>query len=450
MSSKILSATRNRAVNISNTQKRLLTNTIWNTHIPCTHNYNFYNYSLTFDSPLCACYSSIPFQSSKCYSTDAFSKVLDNNKLEAIYSDQKQDLWKRGLSDVLIDQERYNATFEKENFPSYSKVVDLSQAYIALKNEKQSSFETWYKLVSDTFENSSVNITKLANVLFKAKQNKEMSMDLYICASNLGDDNALYSFATIKYIGAGGVEKDPENSVKTLYSLARKGHPYAQLSLADIFIKEKKPDSQQEIIDLLQLSSKAGVGRASLKLGEYYRNNPSIPNNFKLAKMYLEKAFEKNLPEALFLLGDMESKGQTTLDGKPDYRSAFQYFEKASSNGVVEAQYNLGVYYLNGYGVESSVDLAIEYWNMAVMQGFPLAALNLGKLYIEGVVSVSENLDIKDDFQKDPQKAKQYLIAAKKLGKGSYVEKDADVLIRKYFWNYSNKNQEKPKPEKGG
>ncbi|OMJ23876.1 Protein sel-1-like protein [Smittium culicis] len=252
-----------------------------------------------------------------------------------------------------------------------------------------------------------------------------MALDLYLLAYEFGDNDAAYSYATIKYLGAAGVEKDLASSREMFIKLSRIGHPYAQLNYATILIKENDINNVDTVVELLNFSSKAGVARANLKLGELYKKGNFLPKNNQLALYNLEIAVEKGLHEAMFLLGDMYSKGELSNNNEPNYDKALELFQKAASHGVVEAQYNLGVYYLNGYGTPQSLELAVEYWEMASVQGFPMAALNLAKLYLEGYPA-----DTQERIKKDPLKAKHYLHAAKKLGKSSFIERDADMLLK--------------------
>jgi TPR repeat protein len=56
----------------------------------------------------------------------------------------------------------------------------------------------------------------------------------------------------------------------------------------------------------------------------------------------------------------------------------------AAEQGHLRAQYNLGVMYKNGHGVEQSYEKAAEYYTMAVEQGHAGAQYNLGCMYNDG------------------------------------------------------------------
>ena len=42
------------------------------------------------------------------------------------------------------------------------------------------------------------------------------------------------------------------------------------------------------------------------------------------------------------------------IDGPPDYRNAAHWFRKAADHGITDSQYNLGILYARGIGVEQN------------------------------------------------------------------------------------------------
>lgn len=94
---------------------------------------------------------------------------------------------------------------------------------------------------------------------------------------------------------------------------------------------------------------------------------------------------------------------------------AFEYFTIAANKGLGVAQHNLAEYYLQGppeptsankngksitYPWSKDIRKAVEYWQMAAMEGVGLSMLNLGKVYYEGFGDV---------VRVDLDKAKKYL-----------------------------------------
>ncbi|PWA00484.1 hypothetical protein BB558_003471 [Smittium angustum] len=379
------------------------------------------------------------------YSTETFMSIAEKKNLRKNLEHESKDIWQTSINDIIINKNALEDYFKNDKYkPAFEDIVSIATKFLPLLTESENSsvyknsIQEWYQLVYKVFNGNTLTITKLAHITFQVASNKAMALELYLCAYKHGDNDAAYSYATIKYIGAFGVEKNSETATNILFDLAKKGHPYAQLNLATIYIKEKKTEFKKQVVELLNLSAKGNIHKSHLKLGELYKKGDYLDQDFDLARHHLEIASSKGISEADFLLGDMFSKGQTLEGNEPDYKVALKLFEKAAASGVVEAQYNVGVYYMNGYGTDQSAETAIEYWDMAVMQGFPMAALNLAKLYLEGYPT--DSAENKQVVKKDFTKSRHYLVAAKRLGKGSFIETDAITLYKQHFGDNSKAN----------
>ena len=69
---------------------------------------------------------------------------------------------------------------------------------------------------------------------------------------------------------------------------------------------------------------------------------------------------------------------------KGDYDAAFREWLPLAELGDVEAQYNLGVLYDEGAGVEQDLAVAADWYRKAAEQGFIDAQTNLGTMYYYG------------------------------------------------------------------
>ena len=58
-----------------------------------------------------------------------------------------------------------------------------------------------------------------------------------------------------------------------------------------------------------------------------------------------------------------------------------KWYRKAAEQGFAEAQYNLGVCYYHGLGVEPDYSEAVKWWRQAAEQGHAEAQNNLGDCY---------------------------------------------------------------------
>lgn len=67
-----------------------------------------------------------------------------------------------------------------------------------------------------------------------------------------------------------------------------------------------------------------------------------------------------------------------------DYASAARIFQRLASQGDADAQYNLGVLYMNGRGVAQDDFQAVKWYQSAAAQGNWNAQTNLGRMYAHG------------------------------------------------------------------
>ncbi len=65
-------------------------------------------------------------------------------------------------------------------------------------------------------------------------------------------------------------------------------------------------------------------------------------------------------------------------------KKAFEWAENRLSESLISGQYNLGVLYFNGKGVEQDYKKAIELFEKSANQGSTVSQNTLGEIYIEG------------------------------------------------------------------
>jgi localization factor PodJL len=57
------------------------------------------------------------------------------------------------------------------------------------------------------------------------------------------------------------------------------------------------------------------------------------------------------------------------LESKPDYQMASQWFRKAADHGIADSQYNLGILYARGIGVEQNLAESYKWFALAAAAG---------------------------------------------------------------------------------
>lgn len=57
------------------------------------------------------------------------------------------------------------------------------------------------------------------------------------------------------------------------------------------------------------------------------------------------------------------------IDGKPDYKTAAEWFRRAAEFGIADSQYNLGILLARGIGMEQNLPESYKWFALAAIQG---------------------------------------------------------------------------------
>lgn len=90
---------------------------------------------------------------------------------------------------------------------------------------------------------------------------------------------------------------------------------------------------------------------------------------------------EKENDKAQYNIGILYMKG---LGVEKNEKTAFIWFKRASSNGNTDAMYNLGMMYNQGRVIYRSPKDAFQWWKKAAELGNAAAQFNLGVVYVYG------------------------------------------------------------------
>lgn len=106
----------------------------------------------------------------------------------------------------------------------------------------------------------------------------------------------------------------------------------------------------------------------------------------------------------MFYLGEAVSYDASgkMLDSDPE--SAAGWFFRAAEQGHADAQFNLGLLYLNGEGVVQNTSKAVEWFIRSAEQGNVDAQNNLGVIYLTGEGGVPQDKDLAIEWFKKAAK----------------------------------------------
>lgn len=318
------------------------------------------------------------------------------------------------VKDLLPDETQLQLLVEKKkiNLPIEQQKEVTGLVLDTVLNKGDHRDKIW-KLVN----NNATEATELANIILSSsKYGAPLALELYRLAMEKGDDRGAFSYANMIYRGYRGTIKDETLGIKILSELAQKGHPYAQMNLASILMRNH-PERVDAAIKLYELAGRAGIDNAYGELGRMYRLGYGVHQDHKKAMEYFNKGAQTGNPQCNFMLGVYYSSGLGTEERKPDQAKAFKHFQKAAMKGMAEAQYNVGLRYLKGHGIEANHFNAAEFFRMAAEQGFQLAQVNLAAMYSEG-----------RGVKQDNDESRHWL--EKAAVKGGTIGKDAEKRLK--------------------
>ena len=284
-------------------------------------------------------------------------------------SEKKETIVKESVSD--------SATIEKEEDPPAEAVQEQPEEDLK-GNEDQTS--------RDEKEKRAERIAEF----------RQMSIpDLKEAAGN-GDPDAQYVLGE-KYMGEttllttpkGGVKQDYGEAAHWFLLAARHGHPTAQRRIG--FLYKEGWGVERDLEQTLYWFGKAieqGDDTAMIELGEWYADGDGI--------------IKKNEIEAWKLFYRAEQLNNKRARPNLDLLLGAKVLKKAAEQGVVDAQYDLGLAYLKGRsGIEQELLLAVVWFNEAAEQGHEGAREELAAIIPE----------IRAKAEKDNSQYSQHLLA---------------------------------------
>lgn len=112
--------------------------------------------------------------------------------------------------------------------------------------------------------------------------------------------------------------------------------------------------------------------------------------DYHLARRNLLPLAKQGVVEAQFYVGMMYDSG---LGVEKDLAEAFGWYQFAAYEGHSSAQHNLAVAYANGEGITPNSSKAIYWWKQAAQQGNADAQYNLGIVYAVGKLGIKPNIN---------------------------------------------------------
>lgn len=203
-------------------------------------------------------------------------------------------------------------------------------------------------------------------------------------AVRVRDSDLLNAIGRILYEGR-AVECNETKAVECFKLAVELKNVSAMINLAKLYMLGDGVEYDEcKAFELYKQAAMLGNERAMIELYVRYRDGEGVHKNRKEASRWYERIKDK-LPEvaddeyemghnytinALFQIRYNEKKGSLYSSynsevARPYFEIAMRYFKNAIRYGRTDANYDLGQYYLYGYGVKQDLSKAIEYFDKA-------------------------------------------------------------------------------------
>ena len=136
--------------------------------------------------------------------------------------------------------------------------------------------------------------------------------------------------------------------------------------------------------DKTETNTKSAQINKIIEAEEYFEKANSLMRDEKYpeALKWFRKAAELGHPKAQYNLGVCYANG---IGVQKDMKEAVRWFRKAAEQGIAEAQFSVGCYFLYEDGVVKNPEEAVRWFRKASEQGDVAAQYYLGACYTDGI-----------------------------------------------------------------
>lgn len=139
-----------------------------------------------------------------------------------------------------------------------------------------------------------------------------------------------------------------------------------------------------DVVKQIEAQAFQGVAEAQHDLAAIYTaGHGGVQQNFEKAATWFVEASQNGIPNAQYNLGVLYHQG---LGVERDLGRALYWYREAAKENHPEAQYNLGIAHIEGIGTDYNADLAAAFFEQAANNGIVEAGYNLGLIYENGLL----------------------------------------------------------------
>jgi len=189
-----------------------------------------------------------------------------------------------------------------------------------------------------------------------------------------GDVGATYVLGKL-YANGLGVDASATEATKLFTANTENGHAPSMIALAEL----KQSSNPAEALYLIKQADGAGDLAATTQLGKIYENGAlGVAKNLKQAFNYYQKASDEGVPIARFHLARLYDNG---IGVSANEVQSTRLYREAALSGVAVANAVMARRYFEGKGLESDAIAGVGWLTRGAQLGSPDAIVVLGERY---------------------------------------------------------------------
>jgi localization factor PodJL len=152
-----------------------------------------------------------------------------------------------------------------------------------------------------------------------------------------------------------------------LRQAAADGDARSQFEVGAIYSEGKVvPQDFKQASVWYERAAEQGFAPAEYRLGNLYETGKGVTKDYEQAHLWYERAADAGNRMAMHNLAALFAGGQF---GKQDFASAANWFEKAANLDIRDSQFNLGMLYARGLGVPQNLETSYKWFALAAATG---------------------------------------------------------------------------------
>jgi TPR repeat protein len=251
----------------------------------------------------------------------------------------------------------YNKAAENGNEDAQYNLGNCYRTGNGMEKDEKKAFEIYQKLAKQSYIDAQFQLGYCYDKGIGTKINKIIAIELYKIAAEKGHNVAKYNLGLF-YKN----KKKLEEAIHRYNKVAVNGNEDVQFQLGYYYDKGIGTEINKiKAFELYKIAAEKGHNVAQYNLGLLYENGEGIEKNLKKAIYWYNKAAENGNEDAQYNLGNCYRTGNGM---EKDEKKAFEIYQKLAKQSYIDAQFQLGKCFDNGIGTEINKMKAFELYKI--------------------------------------------------------------------------------------